>query len=252
MAILIDDAYLKKSYRESVPVIFNEEISDVSAIVVNGALYQAGIDNIDAEKIESIEVKKMESLTGEELEKCKLLGKKAVVYITLKKDDSKPSEAIFTACEKAPEFPGGTQAMMKYLQSNIRYPKAARDLGTQGKAYVQFVVMSDGSVENVEILKKDYSTQPLKGMLLKRDKDVTMVGEKNGNVLSKISVLAYRDKEGKEYTLEEVRELEKGATAALDAEAIRVVASMPKWTPGMQNGKAVNVRFTLPVMFALQ
>ena len=37
----------------------------------------------------------------------------------------------------------------------------------------------------------------------------------------------------------------------LDKEAIRVVKSMPKWTPGKQNGKPVRVRFNLPVMFKL-
>lgn len=38
----------------------------------------------------------------------------------------------------------------------------------------------------------------------------------------------------------------------LDKEAIRVVQSMPKWTPGKQRGKPVRVRFTLPVTFRLQ
>lgn len=37
----------------------------------------------------------------------------------------------------------------------------------------------------------------------------------------------------------------------LDAEAMRVVAAMPKWEPGKQRGEAVNVRFTVPVMFRL-
>ena len=38
----------------------------------------------------------------------------------------------------------------------------------------------------------------------------------------------------------------------LDKEAIRVVSSMPKWKPGMQRGKPVRVRYTLPVAFKLQ
>ena len=38
---------------------------------------------------------------------------------------------------------------------------------------------------------------------------------------------------------------------SLDKEAIRVVKSMPKWTPGKQNGKPVRVQFNLPVMFKL-
>ena len=38
----------------------------------------------------------------------------------------------------------------------------------------------------------------------------------------------------------------------LDEEAIRVIKAMPAWTPGKQDGKAVNVRYTLPVAFRLQ
>ena len=38
----------------------------------------------------------------------------------------------------------------------------------------------------------------------------------------------------------------------LDGEAIRLVGSMPKWEPGMQNGEAVRVEYTMPVTFKLQ
>lgn len=38
----------------------------------------------------------------------------------------------------------------------------------------------------------------------------------------------------------------------LDKEAVRVVQSMPKWTPGMQRGKAVKVSYTVPINFVLQ
>jgi protein TonB len=38
----------------------------------------------------------------------------------------------------------------------------------------------------------------------------------------------------------------------LDKEALRVVKAMPKWKPGEQRGKAVRVKFTLPVQFRLQ
>ena len=38
----------------------------------------------------------------------------------------------------------------------------------------------------------------------------------------------------------------------LDAEAVRVISLMPKWNPGKQRGKAVAVKYTMPVMFRLQ
>lgn len=39
---------------------------------------------------------------------------------------------------------------------------------------------------------------------------------------------------------------------SLDAEAIRVLQAMPKWTPGKQNGKPVRVKYTVPVTFKLK
>ena len=61
---------------------------------------------------------------------------------------------------------------------------------------------------------------------------VQIIIEKDGNV-SNIKIL-------------------KGASAWLDAEAIRVVRGMPKWEPGKQNGQAVAVEYTFPITFRLQ
>ncbi len=46
--------------------------------------------------------------------------------------------------------------------------------------------------------------------------------------------------------------ISKSVDPSLDAEAIRVTSNMPKWQPGMQRGKAVNVRYTFPIEFKLQ
>lgn len=43
----------------------------------------------------------------------------------------------------------------------------------------------------------------------------------------------------------------RSVSPSLDAEAIRVLANMPKWTPGMQRGKVVPVKYTVPVTFRL-
>ena len=43
----------------------------------------------------------------------------------------------------------------------------------------------------------------------------------------------------------------RGVDPLLDAEALRVINSMPKWKPGKQRGEAVNVKYTIPVMFKL-
>src|SRR5574344_1223879 len=46
--------------------------------------------------------------------------------------------------------------------------------------------------------------------------------------------------------------VKKSIDPLLDAEALRVVKTMHKWIPGRQNGKVVNVQFTIPVTFRLQ
>ena len=57
------------------------------------------------------------------------------------------------------------------------------------------------------------------------------------------------DKSG---SLKDVKIMKSAGNAELDAEAIRVVKAMPKWTPGTVGGKAVDVQYTLPVQFRLK
>lgn len=94
--------------------------------------------------------------------------------------------------EIMPQFPGGMEAFLKYLQKNLREPN---DIEVEQKFVViaKFVVDTQGNIADINIIK-------------------------NG-----------RDD--------------------LDAEVLRVVRKMPKWKPGMQNGRNVNVYFNLPVTF---
>ncbi len=106
-------------------------------------------------------------------------------------------EQTYMVVEEQPEYPGGMNELMKYLQKSIKYPEDSRKNGSQGRAFVRFIVEKDGSVTNAEIMKSSGDT-------------------------------------------------------SLDAEAVRVVESMPKWKPGKQGGEVVRVRFVLPVAFILQ
>jgi hypothetical protein len=58
--------------------------------------------------------------------------------------------------------------------------------------------------------------------------------------------------EGKEYKIDQDMVAYQNARIALEEEAVRVLKLMPKWTPGMQRGKAVRVRYTMPVIYRLQ
>nr|WP_294943884.1 M56 family metallopeptidase [uncultured Mucilaginibacter sp.] len=105
------------------------------------------------------------------------------------------TEAIFTAVEQQPGFPGGNEACAKYLSTNIRYPADARKNKVQGRVVTSFVVNKDGTIGDVKVLR--------------------------------------------------------GIGYGADEEAVRVIKNMPKWYPGMQNGRAVNVQYTLPISFTL-
>lgn len=56
----------------------------------------------------------------------------------------------------------------------------------------------------------------------------------------------------KDGSIKEATILKSSGYQLLDAEALRVILSMPKWTAGMQNGDSVRVKFTLPITFKLQ
>lgn len=130
--------------------------------------------------------------------------------------DSVPYD-IVDHCEVLPQYPGGPEAMMHYLSSNVAYPADALEHGVQGVVYVTFVVRADGHLDDIK------------------------VGQARIDDGSQDSSLTTAE-----------RAARIGAAESLKAEALRVVKSMPdKWEPGTQGGKAVNVRFTIPITFRL-
>jgi protein TonB len=62
-------------------------------------------------------------------------------------------EEIFVVVEISPEFPGGNEAMMRWLGSNVRYPAAAQGIGAQGRVITSFVVERDGSITDVQVVR---------------------------------------------------------------------------------------------------
>ena len=97
--------------------------------------------------------------------------------------------------EQMPQFPGGDEALMNYIASNLQYPLSAYENGIQGRVQVRFVVEKDGSVSDVSVLR--------------------------------------------------------GIDPALDDEAVRLIKSLPKFKPAMQNGVPVAVYYNVPILFRL-
>ena len=108
---------------------------------------------------------------------------------------SQTNEKVYDTVEQMPEYPGGMQAMIEFLQTNMKYPEDAAKQKVEGRVMVQFVVETDGSVSDVHVAKQVFPS--------------------------------------------------------LDAEAIRVVQAMPKWTPGKNGGQVVRVKYNLPIVFRM-
>ncbi len=102
---------------------------------------------------------------------------------------------IVAYVEILPEFPGGTNALYKYLSNIVKYPEIDKENNVTGRVVTQFTIDTLGFVRDVEITK---SVSP-----------------------------------------------------TIDAEAIRVISSLPQWKPATQNGKPVNLRMTLPITFSI-
>lgn len=63
--------------------------------------------------------------------------------------EEEEEEVVFMVVESMPEFPGGQQALFKYLAENVKYPVIAQENGIQGRVICQFVVNKDGSIVDV-------------------------------------------------------------------------------------------------------
>ena len=102
-------------------------------------------------------------------------------------------DSIHRVTEVMPQYPGGPNEMMRYIQENIKYPQSAKDNKIEGRVFVTFVVEKDGSITNAAVMR--------------------------------------------------------GIDKECDAEALRVVSSMPKWNPGQHKGEVVRTQFTIPIIY---
>lgn len=108
----------------------------------------------------------------------------------------KPKETKpITFAEVMPKFPGGEEALLKFLTKNTKYPERELQTDIEGRVIVKFVVNEDGSISDANIVRSD--------------------------------------------------------SKGFSAEALRVVAKLPKFEPGRQQGKPVKVYYALPFIWRL-
>ncbi len=229
-------------------------------------------------------------------------------HLSLSSKSREMNEQVFTVVEKMPSFPGGDAELLKYIATNIKYPKESQDNGEQGRVICSFIVGRDGSVNNPEVLRgvtpllneeavRVINTMPRWNPGMQRGKAVAVkytvpitfrlkspVEEVKEETLTVVDVMPQYpggDRELLKFIAQSIKyptdaqeagvqgrvicsfvvdkkgnivepKIIRGIDPSLDAEALRVIGMMPRWTPGRQDGKAVRVLYTVPITFRLQ
>lgn len=229
-------------------------------------------------------------------------------HLSLSSKSREMNEQVFTVVEKMPSFPGGDAELLKYIATNIKYPKESQDNGEQGRVICSFIVGRDGSVNNPEVLRgvtpllneeavRVINTMPRWNPGMQRGKAVAVkytvpitfrlkspVEEMKEETLTVVDVMPQYpggDRELLKFIAQSIKyptdaqeagvqgrvicsfvvdkkgnivepKIIRGIDPSLDAEALRVIGMMPRWTPGRQDGKAVRVLYTVPITFRLQ
>lgn len=229
-------------------------------------------------------------------------------HLSLSSKSREMNEQVFTVVEKMPSFPGGDAELLKYIATNIKYPKESQDNGEQGRVICSFIVGRDGSVNNPEVLRgvtpllneeavRVINTMPRWNPGMQRGKAVAVkytvpitfrlkspVEEAKKETLTVVDVMPQYpggDRELLKFIAQSIKyptdaqeagvqgrvicsfvvdkkgnivepKIIRGIDPSLDAEALRVIGMMPRWTPGRQDGKAVRVLYTVPITFRLQ
>lgn len=62
-------------------------------------------------------------------------------------------DELFTVVDQQPEFEGGYEAMMAFIQLNMKYPANARRMQIEGTVHVSFIVSKNGSISDVKVLR---------------------------------------------------------------------------------------------------
>lgn len=68
-----------------------------------------------------------------------------------KKSDN--SDVVYTVVDKEAEYPGGIEAMNRFLAQNIIYPTLAKQKNIQGKVLISFIIEKNGSISNIKVIK---------------------------------------------------------------------------------------------------
>ena len=114
-------------------------------------------------------------------------------------------------------FPGGQQALTRFLDKNLQYPDAASDYGVEGSVIMTFLVEKDGSLS-------DISAHDCK--------------------IDRFNTTKFSQE-----TASKQKELKEQFALLFAKEGARVIRKMPKWAPGKVNGESVRTKINQRITF---
>jgi len=127
-----DDVVIQQTTQETPPPPPPPAVQEVQVLTIVE-------DNVETEEI---------NITSEETNKDVEI--QAPIEIAKEEEEE---DVVFVIVEDKPQFPGGDQAMMKWLAENIKYPVIAQENGMQGRVICQFVVNKDGSIVDIDVVR---------------------------------------------------------------------------------------------------
>ena len=98
-------------------------------------------------------------------------------------------DEVFKEVDVMPEFPGGMEGLIAYMQEHIVYPEEAKESGLEGQVFVEFVVTAKGEVVGAEV--KRGVSDPLDRVAVKAVADMPdwTPGEKDGKQVNVSMIL---------------------------------------------------------------
>ncbi len=88
-----------------------------------------------------------------EIESTEVTEETTVEIMEMPEEEVEEEPEVFLIVEDPPSFPGGEAKMFEYLGKNLKYPPMAKDAGIQGIVYVTFVVIENGDITDVRVLR---------------------------------------------------------------------------------------------------
>jgi TonB family protein len=77
----------------------------------------------------------------------------AVCCLKLEAQEQKKAGEVYQKVDEMPVFPGGEEALMKFISGNVKYPDEAKKDRLAGKVFVSFVIDEKGNVADVKVLR---------------------------------------------------------------------------------------------------